>query len=946
MTDTVTVAETAAVTAQPPVIRRAGPLQRRVRYRRGDAIALAVLIVLPVLVFGLPAIAGHVVVPGDDLTQNFPLRVLVGRQIAGGHLPLFDPYLWSGSPLLADWNAGAAYPLTLLFAAFPAVAAWSLNLIVTWAVAGTGMFCFLRALRLGTVASFAGALTFAFAGAMLAQVAHLGLVAGMSWVPVQLLAVLRLAGQRGRASRLRWISVLAATFGLTILAGEPRAIDNVAVLVGLYALWLIIKAGRRAAPLVLSVLAGLALGICLGAIQLLPGLAAISTSQRAASSLALYNSGSLSPRWLLLMLVPDLLGGSGSFGQPAFFASYNLAEVTGYLGILPLIAAVALLTRLRLTRLRLRLRGPVPEWLIWQVVALVGIVLALGGKTPAGHLLVHVPLFGSQRLQSRNLMIADTGLAVLLAYWADDPLAGARRAVTSWTGRRWRPDLLLLVSLVPAGAVLVVAALATWMPRTLLAWLGVSARTIAAAGSLGPAVLPFAVLAVLGVGVVMLGRRLPPRRRRRLVAAFVVADVLVFTVLAVVQVSPGWPDGPPRAGVAVQPNGRERALTPSASASLRPIGALGLRGRFAVYDPGLADSSALTVIGSPDLNVLTGTPSVQGYSSIVNGAYARATGAHRALGGGQDVLSVHAVASGVLAQLDTSVLLTLPQYLISAGNAGTTAGETVAAARLGHRQLTAGGRATWYLGTTLQVRKISVPDPDAAQDAASGIEFGAVAPGGATRWQAARAAGPATLVVRLQRPAPAVAIVGRAGRKRADLAAPTLTEAGGAIVVVNGALQNALTPPQWGFERFDGPFAIFANRDARGALTAAGHRGRSAAGASVTVLSGPRTEPMSAAVSSPHGLKLTRAVASIPGWTATWHPAAGTAVPLTVAPAGVVQSVQVPAGTGVVTWAYEPPRFVAGLSLSMAALVLIAALAAGPAALRLARRRRRSIAAG
>src|SRR5215472_2314813 len=112
---------------------------------RGDAVAVGVLVALPALVFGVPALLGHPVYPGDDLTQNFPLRVLAGQQIRGGHLPLYDPYIWSGAPLLGGWNAGAAYPLTALFAVVPGVAAWTLNLIVTWAVAGAGMFFFLRA---------------------------------------------------------------------------------------------------------------------------------------------------------------------------------------------------------------------------------------------------------------------------------------------------------------------------------------------------------------------------------------------------------------------------------------------------------------------------------------------------------------------------------------------------------------------------------------------------------------------------------------------------------------------------------------------------------------------------------------------------------------------------------------------------------------------------------
>jgi len=280
----------------------------------GDVVAVAVLVALPALVFGVPALLGHPVYPGDDLTQNFPLRVLAGQQIRNGQLPLYDPYIWSGAPLLAGWNAGAAYPLTFLFAIVPATAAWTLNMIVTWAVAGLGLFFFLRALRLGSLPSVLGALSFAFAGAMSAQVGHFGLVAGMSWVPVELLAVLRLCETRSIPSRLGWTAVLGGTFGLTILAGEPRAIDDAGVIVFMYAAWQIARLGRRYGPALISVAGGVALGICLGAVQWLPGLAALGTSQRAVSSAALFDSGSLLHKWVLLMLVPDLLGGSGSFG--------------------------------------------------------------------------------------------------------------------------------------------------------------------------------------------------------------------------------------------------------------------------------------------------------------------------------------------------------------------------------------------------------------------------------------------------------------------------------------------------------------------------------------------------------------------------------------------------------------------------------------------------------
>jgi hypothetical protein len=870
---------------------------------RGDVLAVVVLIVLPVLAFGLPALLGHSVLPGDDQTQNFPLRVLTGRLLREGHLPLLDPYIWSGAPLLSGWNAGAAYPLTWLFAVLPGTAAWALNLIATWAAAGLGMFWFLRALRLGSLASFLGALSFAFAGAMPAQLEHFGLIAGLSWIPLQLLAVLRLTAGGDRRSRLTWLCVLAAAFGMTMLAGEPRSIDDATVIVAVFAAWRIVAGGRPARPAVLWVAAGLALGICLGAVQWLPGLAAVDSSQRAAGSVALFNSGSLPPSWLLLLVVPDLLGGSGSLGQPGFFAHYNLAEVTSYAGLLPLVGAAALLGRLRLRR------RP-PEWLVWHVIALIGIVLALGGNTPAGHLLAHLPFYGGQRLQSRNICVLDLALAVLLAYWADDPFGARSRE--AGTDRGWRRALPSALGVVPALAAIVVVAAAFWDPAGLLRWLGAggTSATVAASGRLGPELAPYAVLAAAAIGLVLFGRRLPPARRSRLIAGFVVADVLAFTLLAVVAVGSGLGT--------TRPAPRPAAAGPAAPPA-RPIADLGFHGRFALFDPGLLDAAQLVTLGAPDLNSITAVPSVQGYSSLVEGPYAAATGTHGAEGDGQDTLSPRAIADGTLARLGTKVLLTVRQYLLTAAGARGAAVPPGA----GRRNVGAGQRGTWYLAGPLDVSRLEVPDSDAASDAASGTQIGLVTPSGATDWFRARAATHSVLAITPGRPTVAIAVTGRAGEQASPLGPPTIVTAGGQAFVANGQLQNALVPPGWGFAGRDGSFAVFTDRAARGPLTLQALSGGPAAGSSVRMISSTADEPTAAAVRSPRGVRVIRAVAAIPGWTATWQPDRGPPLTLVVRPAGIVQAVDVPPGRGVVTWSYAPPGLAGGLALSGAALVIV-----------------------
>jgi hypothetical protein len=888
------------------------------RWRRGDVWAVAILIALPALIFGLPALLGHPVLPGDDLTQNFPLRVLAGREIRGGHLPLYDPYIWSGAPLLAGWNAGAAYPLTFLFAVLPPAAAWAINMIITWAVAGLGMFCFLRALRLGSLPGLLGGLSFAFAGAMSAQVSHFGLVAGMSWVPVALLSVMRLSETRSMPSRLRWTGVLAGATGLVILAGEPRAVDDACVTIVIYAAWRVVRLGRRWRPAAISIAAGGAVGACLGAVQWLPGLAAVATSQRGTASMALFESGSLPAKWLLLMLVPDLLGGSGSFGQPSFFASYNLTEVTDYVGILPLVAAAVLLGRVRLRR------RP-PEWLVWHVIALVGVLLALGGRTPLGHLLIHVPLFGDQRLQSRNILVTDLALAVLLAYWASNPLSEKSRRLLRIRVIR-RIDLETVLGVLPPLAMIAVVVTGLCWGAGLLRWLGVGLAAVHVDGQLKPWLVPYALIGAAAIAFMIWGRRLRPRLRSRVLGAFVVMDLIIFTILGVVAVDAGLGRAGPAGGDARTAgeilSGQPSALDAHAPAA-RPIKTLGFGGRFAIYDPNEIDGRQLPVLGSPDLGDIDGSPSVQGYSSIVDGTYASATGSHQAMGEGQDELSPKAVASGTLDQLDTSVLLTVPAYLITASGSAAPPGP----AGTGDRNIAAHAQTTWDFGTSLDVTRLDVPDADARK--AAGTRIGLETPGGSTRWFTARAASASVLTIDLGRPVPAVAVIGQAGSEPSRLGAPSVTETGGTVFVADGQLQDALTAPQWGLAGHDGSFDVFVDHFARAMFSLQALPGRSTTGASlqrVDAAGGSVAGPAAVAVRSPHGVRVVRSVAAIPGWTATWHPVDGTPTKLDVGRSGLVQVVDVPAGQGILTWSYVSPGFRAGLVLSTGGAVLLIAL--------------------
>jgi hypothetical protein len=130
-------------------------------------------------------------------------------------------------------------------------------------------------------------------------------------------------------------------------------------------------------------------------------------------------------------------------------------------------------------------------------------------------------------------------------------------------------------------------------------------------------------------------------------------------------------------------------------------------------------------------------------------------------------------------------------------------------------------------------------------------------------------------------------------------------------------------PPHWAFAGFDGPFAIFANHFAQPPLRIEALSGRPVSGAWIGDSSGPPAEPTQATVFSPHGARVIRSVAAIAGWSATWHPRQGPAVPLTIQRNGLIQAVDVPAGWGTVTWSYASPGFPVGWILSVMATALI-----------------------
>jgi hypothetical protein len=161
-----------------------------------------------------------------DLAQQvLPWLEEEARQFQNGDFPLWDPTTWSGQPMLAQAQPGAAYPLNWLLFLIPldhghinSVALQWYFVIIHYMAA---LFCYLlcRDLGLSRAASMAGGLVFALGG-YIGTTRWPQMLNGALWAPLVLLFVLRaVRGHRPLAS-----SVLGgACLGMSWLSGHHQA---------------------------------------------------------------------------------------------------------------------------------------------------------------------------------------------------------------------------------------------------------------------------------------------------------------------------------------------------------------------------------------------------------------------------------------------------------------------------------------------------------------------------------------------------------------------------------------------------------------------------------------------------------------------------------------------------------------------------------------------------
>jgi hypothetical protein len=440
-------------------------------------ISILTLIALTLIFFWKILLTNLILVGVDTFLYFYPYKAYAAEALRQGRLPLWNPHLFMGVPLLANSQVGLFYPLNWLFIWLdaPKQVAWSIGLHI--ALAGVLMLTYAcQSLRLQWPGAMVAAILFAFGGYLGAQVEHINQLNAAAWLPL-LFLLYDFGIERRHQQRWFWFLLLALVVALTLLAGHTQTVFISLFGLGLYALWSVrcqVSSAKCQVPgrlrpvkfytirhtlyairsFILPLVVSVGLAAALAAVQLIPT-AELSTLSIRSGGLTFREvvSFSLPPTTLHYALLPPLgLDLSQVWGE-AFGERVAYVGVSGL--ILALLGGVCSIWRREARR--------------FVFVGGTGLILSLGLYSGPLYLTLYylVPGFALFRVPPRWLLLHAFGVSLLAGYGFDALLSPStlRDQLTStwqWLRARWW-RLTLFIGL----PFILLLSLITWKTPTL-----------------------------------------------------------------------------------------------------------------------------------------------------------------------------------------------------------------------------------------------------------------------------------------------------------------------------------------------------------------------------------------------------------------------------------------------------------------------------------------------
>lgn len=327
----------------------------------------------------------------DIISQIYPWKIFTIDSLKSGQIPLWNPYSFSGTPHLANYQSAVFSPFNLFFFIFSNIDAWTIIVLLQSLLAGIFTYFFVRSLNVSKIGSLISAVSFMFCGFMTTWMGYATLGYAILFLPLALFAVQKVF----ETKKLSFLILLSLTIPLSFFSGHFQTSLYFLIFLILFVVFKLFDTGDKKQT-VFSFLF-ISLGLLLSSPQFFPSIELYLNAPRS----GIFQKIEAIPlSHLTTIFAPDFFGNPVTRNNPIG----HYSEWASYAGIIPLFLTLYIILRKR-----------TKEVIFFGIIGITSLLLAF--NTPLLDLLFNlkIPVF-STSAASRIVVIFSFSVAVLAGF--------------------------------------------------------------------------------------------------------------------------------------------------------------------------------------------------------------------------------------------------------------------------------------------------------------------------------------------------------------------------------------------------------------------------------------------------------------------------------------------------------------------------------------------------
>ncbi len=269
----------------------------------------------------------------DSIRQIYLWKEFAADEFKQGKAPLWNPYTFSGQPLLANFQSSVFYPFNIFYFLTNAKNAWLLLVMIQPLLGGLFMYLLLKSYKLEKWPSIFGSIAFMFSSYLITWMENGNVSHSYVWLPLAFWSI----NNYFQNSKFNYLLILTASLALSILAGHPQTAIYVYSAVGLYWIFKVLSEKKLLVPKFGAIIFVFLASLLVSAVQIIPTFQFYKISPISLPfSREVFDWGILPYKNLITFFASDF------FGHPANnnFWSHSYGDFTPYFGVIPLILSL------------------------------------------------------------------------------------------------------------------------------------------------------------------------------------------------------------------------------------------------------------------------------------------------------------------------------------------------------------------------------------------------------------------------------------------------------------------------------------------------------------------------------------------------------------------------------------------------------------------------------